>query len=820
MASVQRTPAGESKRFVDRPGAGSPLPAGPSAGLSEAEAKRRLAERGGASEIGGSRSYASIVRANVFTVFNLILACFGTITLIFGDWRDALFLGVLVANTAIGITQEVRAKRALDRLALLVAPHATVLRDGSTRSVAATEVVEGDLVAVQAGDQIVADGQLSRAVDLRLDESILTGESDSVPRATGEQLRSGAFVAEGSGSYRVTAVGAGSYAGRLLGEARSFRHPRSPLEQAVNRLLICLVALVVLLGAVLGYSLWHRHTPLHEAVATATAGVVSLVPEGLVVLISLAYAVASIRMARRGVLSQQLNAIESLASVDVICLDKTGTLTEAALRVAAATPAEGVTDLDRQLGRYGASSSLRNGTVEAIADAYPSDRATAIAEVPFNSRRKWSAVQLADATLVLGAPEHFALGELSASAERERQAGRRVLALARSTSDLAAVDPDAGVPPCSVIGLLVLGERLRPQIRETIAFFRSEGVDLKVLSGDNPQTVAAIAADVGIEIRKTTDGASLPADPEALRRLALETTVIGRITPEGKRAVVESLRDAGRYVAMVGDGVNDVPALKASRLAIAQGTGTQMAKAVADLVLIDGDFGAVPELVHQGRQALRNLQRVARLYLTKSSFAAFLILVIGTTSTAYPLLPRHLSLAAAIAIGIPTFFLALAPSSGPWQPAGFGRQATRFALPAGMIIGVGVVASYLFALHDLGYAVREARVVATTVLVITGLYLVYEIEGGSLRRRTAVGAMCLVLFGLYVAAIVLPPTRHFFALEVPNPGMAITALLGSALAIVALYLSGYPASSSADGGTSQTQPDYSDSTATSSRGER
>jgi cation-transporting ATPase E len=284
-----------------------------------------------------------------------------------------------------------------------------------------------------------------------------------------------------------------------------------------------------------------------------------------------------------------------------------------------------------------------------------------------------------------------------------------------------------------------MGERLRPQIRETVAFFRDEGVELKVLSGDNPETAAAIARDVGIDVGGVVDGRTLPEDSADLQALALNATVIGRISPEGKRAVVEALRDDGRYVAMVGDGVNDVPALKASRLAIAQGTGTQIAKGVADLVLIDGDFAAVPELVHQGRQALRNLQRVARLYLAKSSFAAFLILTIGTTSTAYPLLPRHLTIAAAVTIGIPTFFLALAPSAGAWHPAGFARRAAGFAVPAGMIVGVGVVASYLFALHNLGYTVGEARVIATTVLVLAGLYLVYGIEGGSLRRRTAVG---------------------------------------------------------------------------------
>jgi cation-transporting P-type ATPase E len=283
----------------------------------------------------------------------------------------------------------------------------------------------------------------------------------------------------------------------------------------------------------------------------------------------LTYAVASIRMARRGVLSQQLNAIESLASVDVICLDKTGTLTDAALRLAAAIPADGVTDLERQLGRYGASSSVRHGAVDVIADAYPGEAEEVLDDVPFNSRRKWSALQFADTTLVLVAPEHFALGALSDAAERERLAGRRVLALASSTRELATVDADAGVPPCTVMGLLVLAERLRPQIRETIEFFRSRDVELKVLSGDNPQTVAAIAADVGIEVRAPTDGGKLPEDQDALRVAALETTIIGRISPEGKRAVVESLRDSGRYVARVGDGVNDVPALKAARLAIA-----------------------------------------------------------------------------------------------------------------------------------------------------------------------------------------------------------------------------------------------------------
>ncbi len=765
-------------------------------GLTEAEAQRRLAASGEAREPPSSRSYASIVRANVFTIFNLILAVFGGLTLAFGDWRDALFLGLLVVNSGIGIVQEVRAKRSLDRLALLVAPHATVVRDGTPRSVPAAAVVEGDLVNAQAGDQIVADGRVVGATDLHLDESILSGESEAVERTSGEELRSGAFVAEGSGSYEVTAVGLGSYAGQLVGEARSFRHPRSPLETAINRLLLSLVVLVVGLGSLLGYSLWHNDASISDAVSTATAGVVSLVPEGLVVLVSLTYAVSSVRMARRGVLAQQLNAIESIASADVICLDKTGTLTESALRAVAAIPALGVTDLERQLARYGASSSLRNGTLEALAQAHPGEPEAVVAEVPFNSTRKWSAVQLSDVTLVLGAPEHFDLGPLETDATRERQAGRRVVALGRTAQPLPADAEQAerALPPgTQPIGLVVLAEQLRPNIRETVAFLLEQDVELKVLSGDNPETVAAIATDVGIPMHRVLEGRELAEDPDALREQALNASVIGRVSPQDKKRVVEALREAGRYVAMVGDGVNDVPALKASRLAIAQGSGAQMAKSVADLVLVNGDFAAVPELIGQGRQALRNIQRVARLYVTKSAFAAFLILTIGITSTAYPLLPRQFTISAALTIGIPTFFLALAPSSGPWRPEQFARRVARFAVPAGTLTGVGVVASYLFAVHDLDYDVYEARTVATTVLVVVGLYLVIalEIEGSVLRRRLIEG-MCLVLGAAYVVALLLPATRDFFDLAPPTAGMLVTAAVGGLVSMVALLLTGIP----------------------------
>ncbi len=774
-----------------------PLPVeGRPLGLSEQEAQRRRQRGGRGPRVStrSSRSYASIVRANTLTVFNLILAAFGVVTLIFGDWRDALFLGVIVANSSIGIFQEVRAKRALDRLALLVAPQARVTRDGVQRLVPVEEVVEGDLTTVAAGDQIVADGELVSASELRLDESVLSGESEPVRRRVGEQVRSGAFVSEGAGAYLVTAVGEESFAAKLTGQARSFRHPRSPLERAVNRLLYGLVVAVILLGTLLGYSLYHRKVSAHTAVATSAAGVVTLVPEGLIVLVSLTYAVAAARMSRRGVLAQQLNAIESLASVDTLCIDKTGTLTESTLRLVEVIPAAGAQEdhVRRLLGSFAASAPTRNLTLEAIATGCDGQPQPVAAEVPFSSARRWSALRLGDESLYLGAPERLPLGELASTAQRFQQQGRRVLALARSARPLpeeAEQMPPAGVEP---LGLIVLAEQLRPSAPQTIAFLQQQGVQVKVLSGDAPQTVAAIARDVGIAVEEVHTGESVPSDPAELAEFAAHVSVLGRVSPEHKQAIVEALVQQGRYVAMVGDGVNDVPALKQSRLALAQGSGAQMARAVADLVLVSGDFATVPLLVAEGRRALRNLQRVTKLYVTKSAFAAFLILTIGVSSDAYPLLPRHLTLVASLTVGIPTFFLALAPSSGPWRPERFARKVARFAVPAGALVGVGVVSGYLFALHDLDLSTADSRTVAVTVLIACGLYLVMALESeGSLKRSGLVAAMCAVLALAYVGCLLIDPIREFFALSVPGAAMIATALVAGAVSITALTLAGY-----------------------------
>jgi magnesium-transporting ATPase (P-type) len=527
-------------------------------------------------------------------------------------------------------------------------------------------------------------------------------------------------------------------------------------------------------------------------VPTAVAAVVTLVPEGLILLTSLAFAVGALRMARRGALAQQLNALESLASVNVVCTDKTGTLTEPEPRVLDAVPAPGVeeAELERVLGRYAASAASRTSTLDAIRAAFEAEPAQPTAEVPFASSRRWSAVELGGERYVIGAPELFDLGELADRAAHDASEGRRVVAVGRTDAALGSAgstDP----PPADLrlLGIVVIGEQLRAHARETVEYFRSQDIDLLVLSGDRPETVAAIAREAGVpEQGPPLDGTRLPEGKEALAEALKTTSVIGRISPEGKRRVVETLRDSGRYVAMLGDGVNDVPALKASRLAIAQGSGTQMARSVSDLVLVRGDFGVVPPMVLEGRKILRNLTRVSKLFVTKSAFAIFLIVSIGLTPTAYPLLPRHLSLAAALTIGIPAFFLALAPSVGSFGVKGFVRDVMRFAVPAGTAVGLGVLSSYSATLEVLGRGLDESRTVATTVLVIVGLYLILALEASTPRRGAWVSILCLVLGGLYVVVMIFPFARNFYALDVPSPLAFLAAVGGSVLAIAGLAL--------------------------------
>ncbi|MDX6626250.1 MAG: cation-transporting P-type ATPase [Solirubrobacterales bacterium] len=766
-------------------------------GLSQAEAERRLRERGPQPAEATSRSYRSIVTGNTFTIFNLILAVFGAATIAFGNPKDALFLGILVANTTIGTFQEVRAKRALDRLAALVAPAATVVRDGSPREVPVGDVVVGDLVRIASGDQVVADGTVVRAEGLALDESNLTGESEPVVRQAGDEVLSGSFAVEGDADFEASAVGPDSRAARLAATARAFRHPRSPLEKAMDRLLIILVGVMVPLGVALGASLAIRNVSQADAVETLTAAIVNIVPEGLILLVSLTAAVSAAKMARRGILAQQLNAIESLASVSVMCTDKTGTLTESSLRVVVLQPADGVGDeeLARALGRYAASTPARNLTLEAVHEAGLGGDGTAAVEptavVPFSSRRRWSALELGGERLVLGAPEALldgAVGGLPERAAAEAAEGRRVLALAAAEAPLPAAAPDAPLPlPLRPLGIVVLAERLRSNAAETVAFFAAEEVALKVLSGDNPATVGAIARDVGVPARAAAlDGGGLPEGDEELLAAIRDAPAVGRISPEDKARVVRVLGEGGEYVGMLGDGVNDVPALKGARLAIAQGSGTQMARSVSDLVLVSGEFGEVPRMVHEGRQILRNIQRVARLFVTKALFTAFLLVTIALTSGVFPLLPRQFTLTSSLTIGIPAFFLALAPSSGPWRPEGFLKAIARFSIPAGLATGIGILVSYLLARHAFDLSLAQARTVTVATVVIAGLAIVIALEDEPGKRRLAVTGLCALMALGFVLFCAIPAARDYFELETPTGEMAAAWAIGAAVAVALL----------------------------------
>jgi magnesium-transporting ATPase (P-type) len=667
-----------------------------------------------------------------------------------------------------------------------------VVRDGRDRGVAVEDVVVGDLLRLAAGDQVVADGTVVEAQNLALDEANLTGESEPVVRGAGEPVWSGSFVVEGAAVFEATAVGPDSRAEQLTATARTFRHSRSPLERANDRLLLWLLAFSVPLAAGFAITAFVRVDTGADRVQLLTAGIVNLVPEGLILLISLTAAVSAFKVAQRGVLAQQLNAVESLASVDIVCTDKTGTLTEPALRVAGLLPADGVDEatLARACADYAASAPSRNLTLQAIADAGLADVEPhpVAGQVPFSSRRRWSALDLGDARMVLGAPERFdaAAPVLVERARTEASAGRRVLAIGAFESELpAAADAEPSFPEdVRALGLVILAERLRPNAAETVAFFGEQNVELKVLSGDAPATVGAIAHDAGVPgSAPALDGEALPSDPAALREAVLAAPAVGRIAPEGKRAVVDALQEAGRYVGMLGDGVNDVPALKEARLAIAQGSGTQMARSVSDLVLVRDDFGVVPGIVAEGRQILRNIQRVAQLFVTKSVFVAFTGLAVAIPTATFPLLPRQFTIASTVTIGIPAFVLALAPSSGPWRVDSYLRSVARFAVPAGVAIGIGITTGYLIARYGFDLGLAHSRTVATGIVVAGGLAVVLRLEAHGGRRGIAVGALCAAMALVFLLALAIPFLRHFYELTTPTGDAVVAWAIGSAVGI-------------------------------------
>ena len=702
-------------------------------------------------------------------------------TLSWGDPRDALFGIVLVSNALIGIGQELRAKRTLDRLAVLSAPGVRVIRDGAPRDIAVEELVADDLVDLRAGDQLVADGVVRDSASLQADESLLTGESEPVDKRAGDRLLSGSFVVAGSGGYQATGVGAEAYARKLAAQARRFTLVRSELMAGINQILRYVTWAIPPVAVLLVVS--QLYTPRQTARQGATstvAALVGMVPQGLVLLTSNAFGAAAVTLARRRVLVQQLPAVEGLARVDVVCLDKTGTLTDGTIAFDSLIRLDDQAPAEAALGAL-ADDQARNATLAAIGQAFPPPQGWARQDaVPFSSARKWSAASFAGhGTWVLGAPEMVLPasqdGLLSQAADLAAS-GRRVLVLAHAPGPL---DGQALPPGLRAVAFIMLAERLRSDAPDTIAYFAAQGVALKVISGDSPHTVSAVAARAGVPgAGDPVDARDLPEDPAALGALLEERSVIGRVSPHQKESMVKALQARGHTVAMTGDGVNDVLALKLADIGVAMGSGAPATKAVAELVLLDNRFATLPGVVAEGRRVTANIERVANLFITKTVWATLLAIAAGVVLLPYPFLPRHLTIIGDLAIGVPAFFLALAPNRRRYVP-GFVGRVLRFAVPAGLIIAAATFSAYALA-GARGLPLTQQRTAATLVTLTLSLCVLALLAMPLTLRRIALVVAALAAF---VLLFPVPAVRTFYELELPHgalQGVLLIAALGAA----------------------------------------
>jgi cation-transporting ATPase E len=758
----------------------------PPTGLSAAEVASRI-QRGLVNDTGErtSRSFTEIVRANVFTRFNALLGAMFVIILIVGHVQDALFGVVLVTNALIGIVQEVRAKRTLDRLAVLSAPKARVVRDGEIIEIPVEQVVLDDLLELRTGDQVPADGIVRTSQGLELDESLLTGESDPVPKQPGDEALSGSFVVAGAGRMQATRIGGEAYARRLADEARRFTLVRSELMDAINTILKWVMWAIVPTAAVLALSQFRATSGWRPALSGTVAGVVGMVPEGLVLLTSIAFAVAAVTLARQRVLVQELPAVEGLARVDVVCLDKTGTLTEGDVEFDTVEP---LSDIDPApaLGAL-ADDPNRNSTLKAIGAAFPPPRWVRTAAIPFSSSRKWSAASFeGQGSWVIGAPE-MVLADVPptdpvrARADELAASGRRVLLLAHSDAPLTGETlPEPLTPVC----LVLLEEKIRPDARDTLRYFAEQGVALKVISGDNPRTVGAVAQRVGLPgAAEPFDARQLPEDLDQLADVLESHSVFGRVTPHQKRSMVAALQSRGHVVAMTGDGVNDALALKDADIGIAMGSGAAATRSVAQLVLLDSQFSTMPGVVAEGRRVIANVERVANLFITKTVYAMLLALAIGIARWPYPFLPRHLTVVSSLTIGIPAFFLSLAPNSRRYIP-GFIRRVLRFTVPAGSLGAAATFLAYWLARAN-GVNLVEARTIATTVLMVYGLWVLLVLARPlNWWRALLVAAMAAA----FVGVLAVPGLRDFYELPLPGSDVIVEGLAIAVAAIVALEI--------------------------------
>lgn len=801
-------------------------------GLTPKEVVQRIESgQSNAVKTSTSRSVQDIVRANVFTLFNGIIFAAMVLVLITGSWRDAVFGFVIIINTGIGIVTELRAKRALDRLSILVASEFLVHRDGRDVEVPHNEIVLDDLLWIRAGEQVPADGQIIQTWGLELDESMLTGESRTVRHKVGEQVYSGATAVSGMALVKVNAVGSHSYAATLTAQAKVYKKTVSDLNKGINTILKFMTFLVVPLCILLILSQIHTvggwGTALstgewRQAVVSAVAGVVGMIPEGLVLLTSLNFAVAAMRLARHNTLVQELESVETLARVDALNLDKTGTITDGGIafnRLVMLGSANAAAEQAATQSLYDCCNEEQpNGTGQAVlaglkAQGYGAGAVES--RVPFSSARKWSAVRKSGETWYMGAPEVIisALeGDYSSVLQRVNEYandGNRVLLVARSTAPLsprsglrgavegANVSDDPQLDPkAEPVALVLCSEKIREDAERTLAWFREQGVRCRVISGDNPVTVGAIARRVkltGDHEPVAMDARELPEDVNELARVLENVDVLGRVLPDQKKAIVQALHTQNHVVAMTGDGVNDALAIKEADLGIAMGNAAPATKAVAQVVLVDSKFSHLPDVVARGRQVMANMERVASLFLVKTVYSALISLGVVLTQIPYPYLPRHITYIGALTIGMPAFILALAPNTRRYIP-GFLKRVVTFALPGGIATALSVLLAAWVLPPVMGWNVTgdaadlsALRATSAIILFAMGVFVLARVARPLNGWR---GVLVAVFAAAGVIGAFVPFVANFFALILPTGATMVAtliALAGSAL-IFALCL--------------------------------
>ena len=696
-------------------------------GLSTAEAEKLAKEgRGNRTTRDQGKSVARILAENILTFFNLLNLFLGLCLVLVGSYRNMLFLGVVICNTVIGTVQELRARNTVRRLELLHAVQCRVVRDGREVKLPPEELVEGDVVILRAGDQIPADAVVLDGVGAA-DESLLTGESDAVSKQENDWLLSGSYVTEGRLVAQLVKVGDSSYLNQLTQAAKRIKRPKSALMTDLNKLVHLITMVLVPLGMLLmAKQYFILKMPVNQAVPRVVAALVGMIPEGLILLCSTALAVGVVRLGRRQMLCSEMYGIETLARVDTLCLDKTGTLTTGNMNVEGIIPVDAdEAEITAALSRYAGAFDDESPTLRAIRAFAPAKRIEEAVLLPFSSQRKKSAAGFEDGlTLILGAPS-FVLPDMGPYQELIRaQAakGLRVLALCEAAGPIKGAEcPEAG----RVMGFLCLRDEIRDNARETLQYFASQKVEIKIISGDDPETVTRIAAQAGVpHADRLVDLHDLKTEAE-IRKAALEYTVFGRVTPQQKRLLVQALKEAGHSVGMTGDGVNDIPALKAADCSIAIGSEASAARHVAQLTLLDGDFAVLPEAVAEGRRVIGNIRRTSSLFLVKTIYSVLLSLFTLILPIRYPFQPIQLTLISSLTIGIPGFFLALQPNKER-VGGSFLRSVLTLAAPGG--IAVAVTAAAASALQFAGVAPEDCSSMALILAGIIGLIELYIVS--------------------------------------------------------------------------------------------